>query len=412
MEKLRVIMTTDSEIDDKCSMLRFLLYTNEFDVEALISVNSKWQKDGHGEIWIHEMIDKYKEVYDNLKSYDENYPTPNYLHSKVIQGPVDRAPLYADCPPYNDGYTTNFIIEKLLDNDPRPLYVSMWGGGTLMANVFWHLQNKYSQEDCEKAISKVRMYFIDYQEFGKGGGQWLRDNVPQAQNILDYQFHETYAYKPRSRMPYEEYMGEDWLNENVKYNHGPLGSSYFVMRNGLYVSEGDTPSYLWLVPNGLRSHENPSFGGWGGRHENIGDNQWNDAFDDGDVKKPLWRWTKDVQNDWAMRLDWCVMQNNEATVPPVVVVDCKTDIVALAGEEVTLNAEGSFNPKGCEVDIKWWRYYDADSCKSQVEIHSDGAKVTLKVPNEKGESIHMICEVANKEGLEIKRYARIIINIA
>jgi len=34
--KPRVVVTTDGEIDDRCSMIRFLLYSNEFDVEAII----------------------------------------------------------------------------------------------------------------------------------------------------------------------------------------------------------------------------------------------------------------------------------------------------------------------------------------------------------------------------------------
>ena len=39
--KLRTIVTTDGEADDRCSMIRFLLYANEWDVRGLIHSSSK-----------------------------------------------------------------------------------------------------------------------------------------------------------------------------------------------------------------------------------------------------------------------------------------------------------------------------------------------------------------------------------
>ena len=297
-QKLRLIITTDSEIDDKCSMVRFLSYANDFDVEGIISVNSRYQKDGHGELWIHDMIDRYAEVYDNLIKHDKDYPTPHHLHSVTWQGLVDRAPIYADAPPYRDTKGSDLIIEKLLDDDPRPVYVSMWGGGTMMAHALWILQHHYSAADFAKAVAKVRMYFIWYQELGTGGGQWLRDNIPQAQNTLDDQFNGTWNYLPRKHQPHEDVMGGEWIAANVTEHHGPLGAAYPQVGSKPYVCEGDTPSFLWVVNNGLRSHERPDFGGWGGRHENIGANQWLDAKDDGDRHKPMWRWTPALQNDW------------------------------------------------------------------------------------------------------------------
>ena len=38
----RVIVTTDGEIDDRCSMVRFLMYANEWDVEGLIYSSSRF----------------------------------------------------------------------------------------------------------------------------------------------------------------------------------------------------------------------------------------------------------------------------------------------------------------------------------------------------------------------------------
>lgn len=418
VQKPRIIITTDGEIDDKCSMIRFLTYVNEFDVEGIISVNSNHQFDGNGEIWIHEMIEKYGEVYENLLDHDKDYPSPANLHSVTWQGLEDRASIYAEAPPYRDTKGSEVIIEKLLDDDPRPVYISMWGGGTMVAHAFWRIKKDYSQSMFERAVKKARMYFIWYQEVGTGGGQWLRDNIPRALNVRDDQFHNTWTYRPRSDQPFENLMGEKWMTENVKNNHGPLGAEYYVMTeephgvSGLYVSEGDTPSFLWAVPNGLRSRENPSYGGWGGRHKKIGINQWDTACDDGDEKKPMWRWMPAIQNDWAARMDWCVMDYKEANHHPVARVEGKLNRVVAPGEEIILDASNSSDPDGDKLEFKWWQYYDADSCKKNIDIkNSDTARASFVVPDNPGEKLHVVLEVRDKGKAPLTSYQRIIFTI-
>jgi hypothetical protein len=42
LEKPRIIVTSDGEIDDQCSMIRFLLYTNEWNVEGIVTSSSQY----------------------------------------------------------------------------------------------------------------------------------------------------------------------------------------------------------------------------------------------------------------------------------------------------------------------------------------------------------------------------------
>jgi hypothetical protein len=74
----RVIVTTDGESDDKCSFVRFLLYTSDFDIEAMIYTNSKWHLKGNGTQWMHDFIDEYAKVYNNLLVHDPLYPSPEH----------------------------------------------------------------------------------------------------------------------------------------------------------------------------------------------------------------------------------------------------------------------------------------------------------------------------------------------
>ena len=67
--KPRIIVTSDGEIDDMCSMVRFLLYTNEWDVEGIITSSSQYHSHGHnwaGDDWLNPYLDAYEKVYPNL----------------------------------------------------------------------------------------------------------------------------------------------------------------------------------------------------------------------------------------------------------------------------------------------------------------------------------------------------------
>ena len=90
-EKQRVIVTSDGEIDDECSIVRFLLYANEWDIEGIITSSSQYHWQGHkwaGDDWINPYLDAYEKVYDNLKKHDKDYPTPQYLRERTVLGNV------------------------------------------------------------------------------------------------------------------------------------------------------------------------------------------------------------------------------------------------------------------------------------------------------------------------------------
>src|SRR5262245_61511222 len=87
----RVVVTTDGEIDDRDSMIRFLLYANEFDIEALIYNSSRFHWLGNawaGTEWISDQIDMYSRVYPLLRQHADNYPTPEFLRSRTYVGNI------------------------------------------------------------------------------------------------------------------------------------------------------------------------------------------------------------------------------------------------------------------------------------------------------------------------------------
>src|ERR1700694_5562868 len=89
-KKARVIVMTDGEVDDRSSMVRFLLYTCDINLMAIIQTNSVYQKAGHSkEGWLAKEIDAYGLVFPNLIIHNPNYPAADEIRSKCFVGDED-----------------------------------------------------------------------------------------------------------------------------------------------------------------------------------------------------------------------------------------------------------------------------------------------------------------------------------
>ena len=130
----RVIATSDGEIDDECSMVRFLLYANEWDVEAIITSSSQYHWQGHnwaGDNWVQPYLDAYTKVYPNLVKHDPRYPTPEYLRARTLLGNVKAE---GDMEQVTAG--SQYIVKVLLDEtDDQPVWLQAWGGPNTIARA-------------------------------------------------------------------------------------------------------------------------------------------------------------------------------------------------------------------------------------------------------------------------------------
>ena len=75
-EKPRVFVLTDieNEPDDAMSMVRFLVYANQWDVEGLAATTSVHQKNKIAAWRIREIVDAYAKVRDNLELHEPGFP--------------------------------------------------------------------------------------------------------------------------------------------------------------------------------------------------------------------------------------------------------------------------------------------------------------------------------------------------
>ncbi|HEU6447189.1 MAG TPA: nucleoside hydrolase-like domain-containing protein [Verrucomicrobiae bacterium] len=421
--KPRVIATTDGEVDDRSTMIRFLLDSCDFDVAGIVQVNSKYQKNGHSkDHWLEKELGAYEQVLPNLRKHKPDYPSAEYLRSVSRVGNENIKDLWVAPPDMETKNTPGeqLIIDTLLDKDPRPVYVLSWGGANTTASALWKLKTEYPKEKFDYAVSRIRIYCIWYQD---GGGGWIQTNIPAACINEAYQWHDVWDYqsisdnpkhKPSANPPeIQTYMGTNWLDVNVKTGCGPLGALYPQE----YVSEGDTPSFMDLINNGLEAYCDFALGGWGGRsaYDNPAfPNHLTDKnlTDDDDAHKMYWRWISAAQNDFAARLDWCVKDFKHANHPPI--ADVKGGFVrdVKPGETVELSATAT-DPDGNELSCKWWQYTDADSATNTVTIaHADLLdKASFVAPNEPGKQVQIILEVTDDGTPPLVGYQRVLCNI-
>jgi hypothetical protein len=410
--KPRVIVMTDGEIDDRSSMVRFLLYTNDIDLEAIIETNSVYQRNGHSDKdWYEQQVDAYEQVWPNLVTHDPDYPAADEIRAKSFVGDEDPEHIIVDRnsrarrpgsevlinpAEWPDTPGSDRIVEVLLDDDPRPVHIQAWGGGNTAARAFYKLQSVYPGE-YERAVSKARMHNIWYQD---GAGNYIEKYHPKVTMLLDHYFNGSWDYGSQS-------FTYCFIEKEVKSGHGPLGALYPQD----YVSEGDSPAFLWALENGLRNYEDPTYGGWGGRFYKVA------GFDNvyADVSEGSYtRWIEDANRDFQARMDWCVAEIFEdANHKPVIRIEGDPDRTVKSGETVILNAEGSTDPDGDRISFRWWQYQEAGSYPQMVKIEQPlDRKISFTAPEvEDACTIHIILEVEDQGKPELVAYQRTIINI-
>ena len=448
----RIIVTSDGEIDDQCSMIRFLLYANEWDIEGIITSSSQYHWQGHkwaGDDWIEPDLDAYEKVYPNLLKHESGYPTPEYLRSITLLGNVKAE---GEMEEITAG--SQLIVNVLLDEtDNRPVWLQAWGGVNTIARALKTIQEEHP-EKMEYVANKIRMYLIweqdaTFQDYIKPN--WGKYNIL---TIISDQFI-AYFYNWKEYLPEKEqsYLVGSWMNENILKGHGPLCAEYKAhvegakdeFDDGDFRSEGDSPAFLHNIQTGLRNMESPDWGGWGGRFVKIRNNEWLDPVLEADYEypegrwytssawgrqrlkkkipndaalteylKPTWRWIEVLQNDFAARADWCVKSFEEANHPPVVKLNHDLDLFVQMGSTVEVSAKGTSDPDGNELSYSWWQYKEADSFRGIIKIQNQDkqdASFVVPVDAKKGVTIHLICEVKDNGLPQLTRYQRVVVTV-
>ena len=193
----------------------------------------------------------------------------------------------------------------------------------------------------EAACRKAVLYCIWYQD---AGGSYIERCHPGVTILLNHHFSGSWDY---GTMTSSDNIVRDYMHNGKN----PLGACYVQP----FISEGDSPAFLYSIANGLRSYEDPTYGGWGGRFYKV-DGYENVYRDTGFGE--LREWMESAMHDFEARLTWCYTPRYEdANHAPEVLVDGPLDRTVHSGDTIHLLAKAEDNDR-ILVDDLWKLYGD------------------------------------------------------
>jgi hypothetical protein len=449
----RMVVLTDIEADpdDAQTLVRLLLYSNQIDIEGIIATTSVHQKSMVAPESIHQVIDAYAKVQKNLSRHERGYPSAKSLRALVKPG----LPVYGmnGVGEGKNSEASNWLLAAIEKDDPRPLWITVWGGPNVLAQALFQLQQNKTEAELEPLIKKLRVYTISDQD---DSAFWIRNNFPELFYIVSPGGYGAATWTGINQVVDgidNATISTQWLADNIQQNHGPLGVQYPDVAYGM---EGDTPSWLNLIDNGLSVPEKPNWGGWGGRYELYVPEQkntdpngftggvpvpqekrpiWTNAIDryvreeyspygrsirrtdkvfEG-YRTSLWRWRDDFQNDFAARMDWTVKPYAKANHPPIPVLKHSDTIQVIAGHSFYLDARGSHDPDGDALQYWWFNYPEPGSMPTQeapVDSAENMARVHVIAPKvQKPQQLHYILQLRDRGEPPLTRYKRVIVNV-
>ncbi|MCU0324595.1 MAG: DUF1593 domain-containing protein [Spirosomaceae bacterium] len=492
--KPRIVITADPELDDNNSLIRLILYSTDLQIEGLIYASSQfhWSGDGKGTKWhvpgreydrfgmnqcpceswrwakgekfIHEIINAYAKAYPNLKVHNKDYPTPEYLKSKIRYGNIEFDGDFS-----KDTEGSNLIKSLILDNKPGQLYITVWGGASTIARALKSIQDQYEfTTDWTNIKAKIarKVVLLPSGDQDDTIAKYIKSDWPE---IETRQFRDApnygYGAQLRAKELNKPLLTPAWMQENVT-SRGALGSlyrvwgdgkqmvkgdmvdyfglsgytseelkkmGYFVwmppQEKGSWLGEGDNATFMNMLGNGLRAYEKGNYGGWGGRTRTLpeGPNIFaaettaeqmaaqmgnsNSQSNNDAVAFP--EFFPAAQNSFAARMKWAVTPKfMDANHEPTVKIQGNLKVMANTGQKIKLNGFVS-DPDGDKVSVRWWQI-PAGSYQNKVEINNvESLQAEILVPKDAkaGQTIHIILEANDNGSPMLTSYQRVIIMV-
>lgn len=490
--KPRIIITADPELDDNNSLIRFLLYSSDVNIEGLIYASSQfhWKGDGKGtkfmvpgreytryglnlcpcesyrwkkdERFIHDAVDAYEKVYPNLIKHNPQYPNPAYLKSKIKYGNIE---FEGDITKETEG--SNFIMNVIMDNVPGPLFITAWGGQSTIARALKSIEEKYRGSKDWDAIKKKISDKVVLLPSGDQDGTYASYIKPRWPDIEYRQFRNgpNYGYGAQlvANEANKKYLTATWMGNNIR-SKGPLGDLYRVWGDGKHMvegdifdyfgmdgytdaelkakgyivwmpvqpkgswlGEGDNPTFMNVLGNGLFAWEKGSPGGWGGRPFYPNPKTYVDPFsnDTSKVKdlviseSSLKKFDQSestladfpdffaaAQKDFAARMNWSVTPDfKSANHAPVIALQHNQIMYVKPGQEIKLHAVVK-EPDGDGYFTKWWQFITHRNTPKFEIIESNSLAALVKVPLsvQPGQTYFIVLEVSDNKVASLTAY--------
>lgn len=418
-DRLRLIVETDAggDPDDEQSLVRFLLYASEWDVEGIIA-NRPTARDGEnknkertGLGIVRRMIGAYEACYPKLVQHDKRYPLSEELRKRTVAG-------YDDV---DDG--VELILEAVDRDDPRPVWFLNWGtdngsAESCLKRALDRVRAERGQEGYARFKCRLRLSSAD--KFGEHTAT-LEPPFPLWVDTFRPEMNRKRWYHRFSELTAT--AGSFDIERDVRTGHGPLGALY-PTNTTHKQKEGDSPTFIYLIPTGLSDPEHPNWGGWPGRYGLHEQHQgkpyyWANQTDVWQGKtnrdNTLARWAAAIQNDFAARMDWCVNDFENANHPPHIIVAGEQKRTAKPGQRVTLDAGASRDSDLNKLSFAWFVYPESSDYQGPAPVleKADTPTASLVAPvAAQPASIHVVVAVTDDGQPPLTRYGRVILEIS
>ncbi len=444
-EKPILLVTTDigQDPDDLQSMIRLLHYANEFHLAGIIANaddNVSHEVPIVRDTILHQCIDAYDLIDENLRTHDATYPHASTLRGIIKKGHAGndvRTPPEEYIGPRHNTEGSDHIIQ-VIAKAKRPVHIAVWGGGADLAQALWKVKTRCQPDQLALFIEKMRVFFIGKQD---STVDWIIKEFPDLWAIVAMD-HEGDKWESTYRgLFYGGDMStttETWLKQNILAEN-PLAAMYPTktytggeQRNPHgAMKEGDTPSWFFFLQNGLNVPEDPTAGGWGGRFRAVRHNLF---FDDRDLaydasadtmtvsaRGTVFRWREDFQNDFAARVQWGSSKSKTTNHHPIIEIKNFPEDQwtwyrrCMPGNVVHLDATQSSDPDGDHLAYECLIYEEAGtfSQSEKIIINQESAGLfAISIPQTaRGRDIHLILRIKDDGLPNLSVYRRVILEV-
>lgn len=288
--KPHIIVTCDPELDDNNSMIRFLLYSSDFDVRGLIYASSQfhWKGDGKGTTWwmpgreysklpgtkpmtsyryapderfIDADVDCYEKAYPNLIKHHDGYPSPAYLRSKIREGNVS-----FDSDMSKDTPGSELIKQELLDPDTTTLFLQVWGGASTIARALKSIEDIYSGQANWQAIkdhvSKKAVLCMSGDQ-DDTYTHYIHPFWPGIKTLEagGMQVNLTFFGPITASEEDKVYYSPEWTQKNIR-SKGAFGERYRVWGDGKQMVKGDRFDFFGVCELGKEELQRQGYVLW------------------------------------------------------------------------------------------------------------------------------------------------------